>query len=261
MSSPPKTTVLVTGATRGIGLGLVTRYLTRSNHVVIAAVRDPSGASSKTLESLPRASGTSLIVVKIDLTSSTDPADAVSQLNTAHGIDRLDVVIANAGIAEAYAQVSQIKVDDFQRHMTANVYGFVWLYQATLPLLNKTVKPLLVYIGSAAGLSAIERGCVLNPTAQEIFPIPNAIYGPSKLVGHYLTKSIHQEETQLIAFPMSPGWVQTDMGNRGATLSGLEKAPQTLEESIVGMMNVFDAAERETHGGKFWAYDGTTVAW
>lgn len=151
MSSPPSTTVLITGATRGIGLGLVTRYLDRSNHLVIAAVRDPSGASSKALESLPRASGASLIIVKIDLTSPTDPSDAISQLTSTHGIDHLDVVIANAGIAEAAAQVSQIKVEDFERHITANVYGFVWLYQATLPLLKKATKPLLVYVGSGAG--------------------------------------------------------------------------------------------------------------
>lgn len=35
--------------------------------------------------------------------------------------------------------------------------------------------------------------------------IPNAAYGPTKLVGHWLTKRIHFEEPELTAFPIHPG--------------------------------------------------------
>lgn len=35
--------------------------------------------------------------------------------------------------------------------------------------------------------------------------LPDAVYAPSKLVIHYLTKEIHNEEPQLTAFPLDPG--------------------------------------------------------
>lgn len=145
------TTVLITGASRGLGKGLLSRYLSRANHAVIAANRDPSASSSKDLLSLPTAPGTSLILVKVDATSPTDPADAVKELTTSHGIDHLDIVIANAAIGETVPTVAEVEIEDMKRHTDANVYGFVRLYQATLPLLKKATKPVLVYMGSSAG--------------------------------------------------------------------------------------------------------------
>ncbi|KAL9617887.1 MAG: hypothetical protein Q9160_007375 [Pyrenula sp. 1 TL-2023] len=241
------TTVLITGASRGLGKGLLTRYLSRPNHTVIAANRDPSASSSKDLLSLPTAPGTSLILVKVDATSPTDPAEAVKQLTTSHGIEHLDIVVANAAIAESIPTVAEVDIEAMKRHTDANVYGFVRLYQATLPLLKKSEKPVLVYVGSSAGF------------INEMLDLPNAAYGPTKLVGHWLAKRIHFEEPQLTVFPIHPGWVQTDMGNAGAKMFGLEKAEITLEESVNGMGKVFDAATRETHGGKMWVYDGRDV--
>jgi NAD(P)-dependent dehydrogenase (short-subunit alcohol dehydrogenase family) len=45
-----------------------------------------------------------------------------------------------------------------------------------------------------------------------MIPYQNAAYGPTKLVLHWLTKAIHLEEPELTAFPIDPGWVQTDLG-------------------------------------------------
>ena len=51
------------------------------------------------------------------------------------------------------------------------------------------------------------------------------------------------------------------MGNRGAESFELEKATITTEESVEGLIKVFDAATRETHGGKLWLWDGKQVPW
>lgn len=56
-------------------------------------------------------------------------------------------------------------------------------------------------------------------------------------------------------------WVQTDMGNSGAQVFGLEEAPDSLDESVDGMVKLFDAATKETHGGKFWHHHGEQDAW
>lgn len=51
-------------ATQGIGAGFVAKYLSRPNTTVIAAVRNPSASDSKSLESLPRGNGSTVLTVK-----------------------------------------------------------------------------------------------------------------------------------------------------------------------------------------------------
>ena len=51
------------------------------------------------------------------------------------------------------------------------------------------------------------------------------------------------------------------MGNYGAKAFGAEKAAITVEESVTGLIKVIDAATRETHGGKLWAYNGRQLPW
>jgi norsolorinic acid ketoreductase len=56
-------------------------------------------------------------------------------------------------------------------------------------------------------------------------------------------------------------FVQTEMGNNGARVFGLEKAFLTVKESCDGMVELFDSAKKESHGGKFWNYDGKPEGW
>jgi len=242
------TIVLITGANRGIGKGLLELYLAKPNHTVIAANRDPNHATSRALADLPKAEGTSLLIIKIDATVSTDPADAVKQL-ASQGIDHLDIIIANAGIAYVWPKVSEVKVEDMQKHTIPNTYGIIWLYQATLPVLKKSKNPKWVSIGSSAAFLT------------DMIPMQNAAYAPTKLVLHWLTKRIHMEEPELTAFPIDPGWVQTDLGNLGAAAFGYEKAAITVDQSVGGVIKVIDAATRETHGGKMWVWEGKQVPW
>jgi Dehydrogenases with different specificities (related to short-chain alcohol dehydrogenases) len=67
------TIVLITGANRGIGKGILELYLQKPNHTVIAANRDPSHPTSAALADLSKAKGTTLEVIKLDVLSPTDP--------------------------------------------------------------------------------------------------------------------------------------------------------------------------------------------
>ena len=51
------------------------------------------------------------------------------------------------------------------------------------------------------------------------------------------------------------------MGNNGAKMYGMEEAPVSLDDSCDGQVKVIDAATKETHGGRFWRYDGETAVW
>jgi len=144
------TVVLISGANRGIGKGLLAIYLAKPDHTVIAFNRNPEHATSKALEDLPTGAGSKLIVVKADAAVETDAAEAVAQL-TAQGIDHIDTVIANAGIAAVFPKVSEVRIADIRTHMEINVFGVVSLYQATLSLLRKSDRPKWITIGSSAG--------------------------------------------------------------------------------------------------------------
>ncbi|EXF82182.1 aflatoxin biosynthesis ketoreductase nor-1 [Colletotrichum fioriniae PJ7] len=244
------TTVLITGANRGLGKGLLQRYLALPNHIVIAGNRDPTQPTSQALNDLPKAEGSKLIVVKIDACVEEDAQDAVKELQETYGITHLDIVIANAGISYAWPAVAELKIADLQAHMEPNVYGVVALYQATRPLLRKSSKePMFVPMGSTAG-------CIENQP-----PIPNAVYGPSKAAVNWLTIRMNAEEDWLNAWVLIPGWVQTDLGNAGARGLGLEKAHIGVDESCDGMMRVLAAASKEKYGGKMVAYDGDFPGW
>lgn len=144
------TIVLITGANRGLGEGILKRYLAKPDHIVIAANRNPDHPTSKALADLPKGPGSRLIVVKIDARSETDALSAIQELKD-QGIDHIDIVIANAALVTAFVKIEDAKIPDIRESMETNVYGFFLLYQATLPLLLESQNPAWVTIGSGAG--------------------------------------------------------------------------------------------------------------
>lgn len=76
----PPTIVLITGANRGLGKGFLERHLATPNYTVIAANRNPEHFTSKDLGNLPKALGSSLIIVKVDSASRSDALGAVDEL-------------------------------------------------------------------------------------------------------------------------------------------------------------------------------------
>jgi NAD(P)-dependent dehydrogenase (short-subunit alcohol dehydrogenase family) len=142
--------VLISGANRGLGKGLVERFLLRPNHTVIAANRRTDELSSQALRDLPIGSGSRLIIVRCDASVNTDPARTMEELRDQR-VDHLDIVIANAGIAQAYPLVKDLNLADLQSHLTPNVFGVVALYQAARALLLKGARPRWFTMGSSAG--------------------------------------------------------------------------------------------------------------
>ncbi|WVQ81961.1 hypothetical protein IAT38_004088 [Cryptococcus sp. DSM 104549] len=235
--SPSSKIVLITGANRGIGLGITKIYLSKG-WTVVAAVRDPSA--------FPKLDGT-VIPVKVDSLSLTDAKEAVEELKTKHGITHLDVVIANAGISENFNDVKALDIDVLDKHHFVNVRGPVVLYQAVYPLLGEgsTFTVISSYLGS---------------NSVEHFPAL-AAYGASKTAINYIVRNIHFEEPKFTAFTIHPGHVDTDMGKEGAKFFGIANAPQTVEEISPQVVDLIESATRDTHGGYMWHYDGEKGAW
>ncbi|KAL4901685.1 hypothetical protein BDW74DRAFT_170126 [Aspergillus multicolor] len=240
-----RTVILITGANRGLGNGLLRLYLLRPQHTLIAATRDPGNPSSAALLSLPRAKDTTLTLAKIEATSPTDPTSAVQEL-TAQGVEHIDILIANAGICLGFEKA----------HFDVNVYGFVRLYQAFRALLQKAKAP-----NWSSSHNPSPNRCASSYLPRNFIPFPNALYAPSKLVVHWYTKAISVEDPWLTALVVDPGWVATDIGNRGANLVGLESAPARVEDSAAGVMTLIDGVSKETHSGRLFRLDGREGAW
>ena len=78
---------------------------------------------------------------------------------------------------------------------------------------------------------------------------------------NWYTIRINAEDDWLNAFVLIPGWVQTDLGDRGARALGLEKAFITVKESCDGMMDVLIGTSKEKHGGKMVGWNGQICPW
>ncbi|EHL00030.1 putative Aflatoxin biosynthesis ketoreductase nor-1 [Glarea lozoyensis 74030] len=180
---------------------------------MIVSVRNPQDSSSLSLRDLPAGPSSSLIIIPIDFNVNESVAAGIAELKSKHNITSLDVVIANAAIGTTFPKVIDAKVEDMIPHYQVNVVGVVALFQAVFPYLEKAKEPKF---------------------------FPNAVYGTTKAAVHFITKHIHQEHDNIIAFPIDPGWVQTDMGNGGAVIYGLEKADIDVNTSVTGLTKVLD---------------------
>jgi norsolorinic acid ketoreductase len=129
--------ILITGANRGIGYGLLEAFVLRPNHTLIAAVRNPSAAKSQALLAILTGTGSQVLLVKIDSSSQTDAATAVKQLQSEHNITHLDLVIANSGICDHYGTIATLSVDTLNEHILVNATEPLVLFQTVLPLLKK----------------------------------------------------------------------------------------------------------------------------
>jgi norsolorinic acid ketoreductase len=248
MSSQRQTIYFISGANRGIGLGFVQALAKRPDTVIYAAVRDPSNANElQKLNSLTK----NIHIIKLESVSESDAKAAAEKIENISGY--VDVVIANAGILKYQGPVVTTPIQEIRDHYEVNFVGPLILFQALYPLLKKSKSgaPKFVVISTVLG------------SIGDMYPVPTTPYGASKAAINYVTKKIHQEHENdgLIAFPMHPGLVQTDLGNPFAKCIGMEQAPVTIEDSIQGQLKVIDGATREKTSGKFWDFEGNELAW
>lgn len=249
------TTVLVTGSKSGIGKGLLSAYAARNNTTVIAAIRDgPHSAIAQSLTTIPTGHGSKVIVVEYDASSATAATDLAKTLRQDHNINHLDIVIANAGILKQYGPGLNATPEEFLEHFQINTIGPLLLYQGTADLLNASKQtPKFFVVSSNIG----------SNTLMDSYPLSLIAYGTSKAAVNFVASKLHREEERIVVVPVQPGWVQTNMGEKAATFAGMnpKDVPVTLEQSVNGLIAVFDKADKENYSGKFWDQNGKIVPW
>jgi len=138
--------VLVTGASRGIGLATAAE-LHRRRHVIYASMRAPHGRNTPAAESV-RAWGDGAEVIELDVTDDSSVQRAVDTIVQQQG--RLDVVVNNAGIMNV-GLVEGFTIEQIARQMDVNYLGPARLFRAAIPPMRQQGGGLFVTVSSLAG--------------------------------------------------------------------------------------------------------------
>ncbi len=157
MGSPSAVrTVLITGASSGIGEALSVEYGSRGAHVALLARREDELAR---VAGLVRARGGRATTIPVDVTKADDVFAAVKRAETELG--GLDLVIANAGVG-SNGHASRLQWADVARTIEVNVTGAMATLLAAVPIMLAQQRGHLVGITSLAGKRALPRSGVYS---------------------------------------------------------------------------------------------------
>ncbi|MFG6448978.1 SDR family oxidoreductase [Roseateles sp. BYS180W] len=220
-------TVLVIGASRGIGLELVRQCLAAGDKVVATVRGEAAGAALRQLGAH---------VVSLDVAQLHSVAGLAWQLDGW----QFDQVFYAAGVFGPRTQGMQPpSEEEFKNVMATNVLGPMQV----LPQLLDNLAP-----GARIGLLSSRMGSMSlrqNPAGW--------LYRASKAALNSVSRDIALAlDGQALCVALHPGWVRTDMGGSEADID--------VQTSVAGLRQVL-AGLRPQHSGHFYNYDGERLPW
>ncbi len=230
-------TVMITGASRGIGLEFARQYAA-DGWRVLATCRDPGRAEG--LARLAAEAGGEIEVRALDVTRG----EAVARLAAGWAGRAIDLLVNNAGIygPRERADLGRVDYSAWAEVLDVNVMGALRVAEAFADHVAASDRRLIAVISSRMGSIAE------NETGG------NYIYRSSKAALNAVVKSLalDLEPRGVVAVAFHPGWVRTDMGGPGAAIDA--------ETSVAGMRRVI-AGLGAADSGRFLDYEGAVVAW
>jgi NAD(P)-dependent dehydrogenase (short-subunit alcohol dehydrogenase family) len=230
--------IFITGSSRGIGLELARQYAARGDRV-LATARNLAHADA--LHALAEQYGERVILIELDMNSEASIAQAVEQ---ARGhVKGLDILINNAAISpEAGRRFGELHFAPLLAALQVNAVAPLILAQACADLLSEGYRPKIINITSQLG--SMTRKMSGGGYA----------YSGSKAALNMYTRTLAFElkPRHITVIALHPGWVQTDLGGRGATL--------TVEQSVSDMIQFIDDVTI-ARTGTFFQWNGTTIPW
>jgi NAD(P)-dependent dehydrogenase (short-subunit alcohol dehydrogenase family) len=229
-------TVLITGANRGLGLEFCRQYAAK-DWDVIACCRNPAQAGE--LSALSQHHN-KIQVEALDV-AHFDQIDALSQKLSGKS---LDLLINNAGVYGDNRNngFGQLDYQAWNNSLLVNTQAPVKMSEAFLPQLKRGSTKLIVNISSLMGSLAD------NGSGGSI------MYRSSKAALNAAMKSlsIDLKNQGIGVLIFHPGWVQTDMGGANALIDS--------KTSVGGMCEVIEDFTL-AQSGAFIKYDGKTMPW
>ncbi|WP_373089609.1 SDR family oxidoreductase [Sneathiella sp.] len=229
-------TVIITGANRGIGLALVERFLASGVWRVLACCRAPDQATA--LQKLAREQADRIELFALDVTDSGSAEHFAWQINGR----KVDVLLNNAGVKGGDHQTAlDMDFDAWEEALQVNTLAPLRMVQAVIGNLRLSTQPKIITISSQMGaLSRKGSGSYAYSSSKAAVNKVMQILASDLQADGFIVCLYH------------PGWVQTDMGGKSATISP--------EESANGLFSSITALTR-TDNGRFLKWNGEEHPW
>ncbi|WP_297596390.1 SDR family NAD(P)-dependent oxidoreductase [uncultured Cetobacterium sp.] len=153
-------TVLITGATKGIGRSCALAYAEKGANLILTARSSDLLDSLK--EELMRKYGIKVYTLTMDVRISKDVEEKINSLP--ESFKKIDILINNAGLALGLDKVYLTSPTDIDTVVDTNVKGMLYVTSAVVPLMLKHKSGHIINIGSIAGDSAYAGGAVYCAT-------------------------------------------------------------------------------------------------
>ncbi len=221
-------TVLIAGASRGLGRELATLY-EADGWRVIACVRGSASVDGG---------------IETQSLDVSDPASITALGRTLEGV-AIDVLINNAGIRGDTGGLSTLDGDDFVEVMRINALAPLLLVQALRANLLAGENRVVANISSRAG--SLAEGTLDDDDG-------DYAYRCSKAALNMATVKLAQDlrKDGITVLSLHPGWVKTDMGG--------DEAQVPVATSAAGLKAMIDGADM-ADSGSFRGYDGRRISW
>lgn len=231
--STRRTSVLISGANRGLGLQTATE-LSQMGWTVWLGSRD-LGAGVSAAATLKRSPG-DVRPIALDVTSDESIDAAVATV--VESKTGLDVLINNAGVAIPGVETALTTPADFLVTFGVNVLGPVRMTRAFLPLLQESSDPRVVMVSSGMGSFAV----TTDPDRLES-TIANLVYPSSKAALNMITLQYSKALPGIRVNAVDPGYTATDLNGHSGH--------KTVEEGARVIVDVASAAPGDSTGGFF----------
>jgi 3-oxoacyl-[acyl-carrier protein] reductase len=194
MSNSADSTIIVTGASRGIGKGIALGLATQGHQIVVHYVRDESGASA-TLEAI-RAAGGEGRLLQFDVSNREQAAAALEEDIQSHGV--YFGVISNAGITRdnPFPAMSGGEWDEVLRTNLDSFYNV--LNPLVMPMIRRKKPGRIVAISSVSGIAG-NRGQVNYSAAK------------AGIIGAVKALALELAKRKITVNCVAPGLIDTDM--------------------------------------------------
>ena len=187
-------TILITGATSGIGLATAKKFANEKNQLILCGRRQHKlDEISNEISKI-----TNVLTLRFDVSDKKEVNKVLE--NLPKEFRSIDILINNAGNAHGLDTIQEGSLDDWDNMIDSNVKGLLYVSRVIIPKMIEQNRGHIINIGSLAGREVYEKGNIYCATKHAVNAISKAM-------------RIDLNKTGIKVSEINPGLVETDFSN------------------------------------------------